>query len=881
MLEVRHAGRIGARGILTLLAVLTLAAAYLVAVDASPARATTMTVNNETEFKGALATLSSDGSGPHIVELGADITYATAGHAWYSGSQDLTIEGNGYTIDANGIGRILYAPVSAGVLVTLQNLTLQGGLTARPGGTGGAVYVVDGDLEVINSTIRDNWAGGANGLPYDDGGGLAVKGDLTLRDSSVLGNISEDAGGVNAINVVVINSTIANNHAGSGESGGGIHGNTVTLINSTVTGNNAGNGSGVYSRGPLSMTYSTVSNNGPGANIQVIDDTGNGSGMTSFGSVVADAGTVNCLIVGGTVSTYSYDDDGTCGFIDPTDVSNGSDPLLGALADNGGTTWTRLPGAPGDPLVDQIPAASCDATVITDQRGVTRPEGTGCDIGAVEIVQNERPVAVVDSYSVDEDHNLSGSPGVLANDSDREGDPMSAELVSGVSHGHLDLRADGSFDYVPHADWWGTDTFTYRAHDGMLYSDAATVTIDVAAVNDPPEVSDSDGPFIIPGENSCVDIHGSLLGSAWDPDGDPLTAHLYTNATHVDVTVNPDGTWCAPPTGPWPGSDTFQWRAYDGKVYSNVATVHLTTNPMEDQADLSLTTTAMPDPVGVGELLQYTLTVHNSGPDPATQVTVTDELSPLVQFKTASAECSQAAGVVTCDLGTLAVGATKVLQITVVPVASGPIENAAYADLNEFDLDGGLRSSVTVNAEPPPSDPFTDDDDSVFEADIAWMAAMGITMGCNPPDNDEFCPDAVVTRGQMAAFLTRALNLTARLVDPFVDDDDSIFEADIERLAAVGITKGCNPPDNDRFCPDQAVTRGQMAAFLVRALGYTDNGGGNLFIDDDDSIFEGDIDRLGTAGVTMGCNPPANDRFCPNQEVTRGQMAAFLHRALG
>ncbi len=72
-----------------------------------------------------------------------------------------------------------------------------------------------------------------------------------------------------------------------------------------------------------------------------------------------------------------------------------------------------------------------------------------------------------------------------------------------------------------------------------------------------------------------------------------------------------------------------------------------------------------------------------------------------------------------------------------------------------------------------------------------------------------------------------------------------------------------------------------MAAFLVRALGYTDDGGGDLFIDDDDSIFEGDIDRLGTAGVTKGCNPPSNTRFCPSANVTRGQMAAFLHRALG
>jgi len=177
---------------------------------------------------------------------------------------------------------------------------------------------------------------------------------------------------------------------------------------------------------------------------------------------------------------------------------------------------------------------------------------------------------------------------------------------------------------------------------------------------------------------------------------------------------------------------------------------------------------------------------------------------------------------------------------------------------------------------------FVDDDGSVFEFDIEWMAGEGITKGCNPPTNDLFCPDSTVTRGQMAAFLVRALNLTDDGGgDLFTDDDESIFEADIDRMATAGITKGCNPPDNDRFCPDSKVTRGQMAAFLVRALGYTDDGGGDLFTDDDGSVFEGDIDRLGTAGVTKGCNPPDNDRYCPDSAVTRGQMAAFLHRALG
>ena len=169
--------------------------------------------------------------------------------------------------------------------------------------------------------------------------------------------------------------------------------------------------------------------------------------------------------------------------------------------------------------------------------------------------------------------------------------------------------------------------------------------------------------------------------------------------------------------------------------------------------------------------------------------------------------------------------------------------------------------------------------DHTFVSEIEWLAERGITRGCNPPANDRFCPDDVVTRGQMAAFLVRALGLVGSGNLEFVDGDESIFEGDIERLAAAGITRGCNPPTNDRFCPDDPVTRGQMAAFLVRALGLT-VGGGQGFVDTTASVFEADIDKLAAAGITRGCNPPANDRFCPDDPVTRGQMAAFLFRAL-
>ena len=110
--------------------------------------------------------------------------------------------------------------------------------------------------------------------------------------------------------------------------------------------------------------------------------------------------------------------------------------------------------------------------------------------------------------------------------------------------------------------------------------------------------------------------------------------------------------------------------------------------------------------------------------------------------------------------------------------------------------------------------------------------------------------------------------------------DAHVFHTDIAWLAFEGITARCNPPENTRFCPGDPVTRGQMAAFLSRALKLTDDGGGNTFTDDNGSVFEDDIAKLAAAGITAGCNPPENTRFCPGDPVTRGQMAAFLNRAL-
>jgi hypothetical protein len=181
-----------------------------------------------------------------------------------------------------------------------------------------------------------------------------------------------------------------------------------------------------------------------------------------------------------------------------------------------------------------------------------------------------------------------------------------------------------------------------------------------------------------------------------------------------------------------------------------------------------------------------------------------------------------------------------------------------------------------------PGGNFVDDNGNTHEAAIEAIAAANITRGCNPPANTEYCPGDVVTRGAMAAFLVRALNLTddgGR--DWFNDDNGHLFENDINRLAAAGVTKGCDPPTNTKYCPEQAVTRGAMAAFLVRGFGYSDGAGTDLFDDDNGSTFENDIDKLATAGVTKGCNPPANTKYCPEVDVVRDTMASFLARAKG
>ena len=164
-----------------------------------------------------------------------------------------------------------------------------------------------------------------------------------------------------------------------------------------------------------------------------------------------------------------------------------------------------------------------------------------------------------------------------------------------------------------------------------------------------------------------------------------------------------------------------------------------------------------------------------------------------------------------------------------------------------------------------------------FFEDVEWLKDEGITLGCNPPDNTRFCPEEDVSRGQMASFLARAMDLPAG-GDVFADDDGSTHEDNINRLAASGITLGCTTSGHS-FCPDEPVTRAQMASFLARAFDLP-AASADAFDDDDDgwSTHEDNINRLAATGITRGCTPDGAG-YCPAEPVTRGQMAGFLHRS--
>ncbi len=197
------------------------------------------------------------------------------------------------------------------------------------------------------------------------------------------------------------------------------------------------------------------------------------------------------------------------------------------------------------------------------------------------LAANDPPVAQNDDYSVAEDSTLNiAAPGILANDSDADGNALTAILVTGPAHGTLVLSSNGSFTYTPNSNYFGPDSFTYRANDGTASSAAATVTINVTPLNDPP-VAQNDSYNVT--EDSILDIPApGVLGNDSDPDGDPLIAILISAPLHGTLTLSTNGGFIYTPNTNYSGPDSFSYRAHDGTTNSGIATVNITVAAVND-----------------------------------------------------------------------------------------------------------------------------------------------------------------------------------------------------------------------------------------------------------------------------------------------------------
>src|SRR5206468_33025 len=176
---------------------------------------------------------------------------------------------------------------------------------------------------------------------------------------------------------------------------------------------------------------------------------------------------------------------------------------------------------------------------------------------------------------------ISAASGVLANDSDVEQDPLTAVLVAGPTKGTLTLNADGSFTYTPNANANGADTFTYKANDGAADSNIVTAHTTISPINDSP-VAGNDAYTMNEDSVLTAGAASGVLANDSDVDGDTLSAILVSGPSKGTLTLNADGSFSYTPSANVNGSDSFTYRASDGSLSSEVATVTITINAVQD-----------------------------------------------------------------------------------------------------------------------------------------------------------------------------------------------------------------------------------------------------------------------------------------------------------
>jgi CSLREA domain-containing protein len=427
----------------------------------------------------------------------------------YGGMRDNTTGGNGGAIDNDGgTVRINSAQFNNNVA----------------GDNGGAISN-NATLIVEKVWIHDNTA------TTHSGGAIYNTGAATITDSFIHNSYAvENGGNIYSGDAALSSLTISNTTIWRGlaeVSGGGVYNNgALMLSNVTVAENRADSGGGLYNaentQKPLGLVNTTILSN--------TNETATpGAGILNTGSPILLKNTLlafneplgNCA---GSINSagHNLSSDSTCSLTSTGDLA-GTDPLVGPLEDNGGVILPYGGHTPTNALLPGSPAINGGTNVgcpAVDQRGLTRPHGPACDIGAFET--NDVPRTADDTYTIDEDTLLAVSaPGVLSNDADPDNDVITTTLLTTPAHGTLTLSQSGALSYMPDPNYHGQDSFSYQVDDGDLISASATVTLTVNSVNDPP-IAANDSASTRVDTNLSIPT-AVLLSNDTDIEGDILT----------------------------------------------------------------------------------------------------------------------------------------------------------------------------------------------------------------------------------------------------------------------------------------------------------------------------------------------------------------------
>ena len=310
------------------------------------------------------------------------------------------------------------------------------------------------------------------------------------------------------------------------------------------------------------ITLRGVKNGGEPARIDMISiGAGNALPVADDSSGAGDEDTA----ITGTVTASDPD-------ADTLTFSKASDPSNGSVVVNGDGSYTYTPDA-------DFNGTDSFTFLVSDGNG-------GTDTGTVTITVDpvgDDPIAQSGSVSGDEDTVIAGS--VIATDAD--GDSLTYSKASDPTSGSVVVNPDGSYEYTPDPDFFGTDSFTYLVEDSTGAEDVATVTVTVDPVNDDPIADDLSAE----GDEDTV-ISGTVTAS--DIDGGTLTFALDSGPANGSVVVNPDGTFDYTPDVDFSGEDSFDVEVTDGNGGSDISTVTVTVDPTAF-GEISLGTTEAED----------------------------------------------------------------------------------------------------------------------------------------------------------------------------------------------------------------------------------------------------------------------------------------------